>query len=129
MDAQHYALIVDDNDNNLAAMAALLRREHITAVMLKTPCTILANLHTFPKFEVIFLDLAFPNCDGLKVIKDLKADARLNGIPIVAYSVHTSELNEARDAGFDSFLGKPISVEHFPEQLRHILSGKPVWEA
>ena len=35
----------------------------------------------------------------------------------------------AREAGFDSFVGKPLSAQKFPEQLQRILTGKAVWEA
>jgi hypothetical protein len=33
-----------------------------------------------------------------------------------------------REAGFHSFLGKPLNVGRFPNLLRRILSGQPVWE-
>ena len=122
------ALIVDDNPGNLAALAALLRREAVTSVTLTSPHDIAATLDRIGRVDVLFLDLAFPNLDGLDLIRDLQVDERLHGVPIVAYTVHTSEQNEARDAGFHSFLGKPLNVERFPDQLRRILSGQPVWE-
>ncbi len=122
------ALIVDDNPGNLAALAALLTREAVRPVTLQSPRDVCATLDRIGRVDVVFLDLAFPNLDGLVLIGDLQADERLREVPFVAYTVHTSEQDEARRAGFHSFLGKPLNVERFPDQLRRILSGERVWE-
>jgi two-component system, cell cycle response regulator DivK len=37
-------------------------------------------------------------------------------------------MRKAREASFDGFIGKPLNPDHFPEQIRQILSGEPVWE-
>jgi two-component system cell cycle response regulator DivK len=33
----------------------------------------------------------------------------------------------ARAAGFDGFIGKPLDINRFPEQIRAVLCGQPVW--
>ena len=38
------------------------------------------------------------------------------------------QIAKARSAGFDGFLGKPLDPDRFPEQIRRILGGDPVWE-
>ena len=124
-----YALIVDDNAENLEALALLLKKEGFSPIVLKSPRDISTAVNGSTQIDVVFLDLEFPNYDGMEVIGDLKTEQRLNGVPIVAYSVHTSEVNEARAAGFDSFIGKPLVVDQFPGQLRRILTGEHVWEA
>ncbi|PJF29257.1 MAG: response regulator, partial [Phototrophicales bacterium] len=76
-----------------------------------------------------FLDLEFPNHTGFEIFAKLKALPKLADIPIVAYTVHNSEIDTARKAGFHSFLGKPLTLSKFPDQLQRILTGIPVWEA
>lgn len=120
-------IIVDDNPLNLETLAVLLNKEGVTPIMLESPRE-LETILDEASVAAVFLDLEFPNYDGLELVQVLKADPRLTGVPIVAYTVHTSEQNEARSAGFDSFIGKPLNVERFPEQLRRILNGQPVWE-
>jgi two-component system cell cycle response regulator DivK len=34
-----------------------------------------------------------------------------------------------RGAGFDGFIGKPLSRERFPDQVRRVLNGQEVWDA
>jgi len=72
--------------------------------------------------------LGFPNDDGFEIFTALRADPRLKNAPIVAYTVHQSEIERVRRMGFDGFLGKPLNMKRFGEQLQRILRGEPVWE-
>jgi CheY-like chemotaxis protein len=120
--------VIDDNPANLDVLDQLLKREGVTPITVSYPEHVWSILDQAGKIDVVFLDLEFPNDSGLEVVTTLQDDSRLSGVPIVAYTVHTSEQNEARLAGFHSFLGKPVNVEQFPDNLRRILSGDPVWE-
>jgi CheY-like chemotaxis protein len=60
------------------------------------------------------------------VLLDLRDELSV-AVPIVAYTAHTSEIVDARDAGFHSFLGKPLSSAKFAAQLADILDNRPVW--
>lgn len=124
----YQALIVDNDLNNSDALTQLLKREGVAAVAVYSPRDISAALNEMAQVDVVFLDLEFPNHNGILLIDELRADERLANIPIVAYTVHISEQNAARDAGFHSFLGKPLDVSSFPNRLRRIMDGEPVWE-
>jgi len=123
------ALIIDDNPANLAVLEQALELEGVTPLLYSTPKNIEAILDEVGQIDIVFLDLEFPNYNGLDLIKEFKQDPRLADVPFVAYTVHTSEQNEAQEAGFHSFLGKPLDVDRFPEQLQRILSGEPIWDA
>jgi two-component system cell cycle response regulator DivK len=123
-----HALIIDDKQANIQVLAILLENEGVTSTSVESARNVPAALATLPKVDVIFLDLEFPNGDGFEILGVLEATPALHGVPIVAYTVHTSEIDEVRRAGFHSFLGKPISAAQFPEQLRRILNGEHVWE-
>jgi two-component system cell cycle response regulator DivK len=87
---------------------------------------------TLPPFQVVKnrLEIISPYYreNGYDVLDRLKNDARFSNIPVVAYTTHVSHMNQARDAGFHSFLGKPLNDYLFPEQLNRILQGESVWE-
>jgi two-component system cell cycle response regulator DivK len=38
------------------------------------------------------------------------------------------QIDKAKAAGFNGFLGKPLNLDRFPDQMKNILSGLPVWE-
>ena len=122
------ALVIDDNHLNLESLSALLHREGMDVVTTVNPRNISPLLDEVGHVDVVFLDLEFPNDDGYTILPALLADARLQNVPIVAYSVHINELQEAREAGFHGFLGKPLDASAFPNQLRRILNGESVWE-
>jgi len=46
----------------------------------------------------------------------------------VTAEASSEQMNKARDAGFDGFLGKPLDPDRFPEQIRRVLAGEAVWE-
>jgi CheY-like chemotaxis protein len=123
-----HALIVDDNMSNVEALKALLQREDVACTTLTSPLELPGVLNTLEAINVVFLDLEFPNFHGFDILAQLQTDPRLASVPFVAYTVHTSEQNEARQAGFHSFLGKPLDVQKFPRQLERILNGEHVWE-
>jgi two-component system cell cycle response regulator DivK len=122
------ALIIDDNQSNINVLGMLLRNEGVTYHEVLQPADIESAVASGGPFIVVFLDLEFPTNNGFSIIERLRAMDALAGVPIVAYSVHISEIEQARKAGFDGFLGKPLDADRFTDQLRRILDGEPVWE-
>jgi two-component system cell cycle response regulator DivK len=122
------ALIIDDNELNLESLRVLLKKEGVEALTLLSPHNVAAELANAGDIQVVFLDLEFPNGDGIQYVGDLRSIPQLAISPILAYSVHISELNEVRAAGFDGFIGKPLNSQKFPDQLRRIFAGEAVWD-
>ncbi len=123
--SQQFALIIDDNLQNLKVLSQLLTKQGITAIEVSHPAKLGEMLPTLSQVDVVFLDLEMPGLDGFKVKELLRA--HLNA-PIIAYTVHVSEMNIVQGQGFDGFLAKPINSARFPDQLARILRGEPVWE-
>ncbi len=124
----NHALIIDDNQKNAVVLATMLTDENITSTQLLNPYDLESLLDTLHDVAVVFLDLEMPGLDGYDVLKKLKANERFKSIPIVAYTVHISEIHAALQSGFNGFLGKPLNADKFPQQIARILRGEPVWE-
>jgi CheY-like chemotaxis protein len=124
-----HALIIDDNRMNIDVIAMILSQEGVESTAVEYPSRLSAILQQLERIDIVFLDLEFPNENGFRLLEMLKADPRVGNAPIVAYTVHVNAIDDARRAGFHSFIGKPISSQYFPGQLKRILSGIPVWEA
>jgi two-component system, cell cycle response regulator DivK len=123
-----HALIVDDNSQNLMVLNRLLVKEGFQTTQASHPDQLNAVLPTLESVSIVFLDLELPGNDGFAILDMLRVDPRFAGVPIVAYTVHLSEIRVAHQRGFHSFLGKPLDSERFPEQLARILAGEQVWE-
>lgn len=123
----YHIIVIDDNSTGLKVMAQFLEAAGIGFTPVQDARKLAAVLEQTPRVDAVFLDLEMPAIDGFAVLDYLKNDLGL-AAPIIAYTVHTSEINEAQRAGFDGFVGKPLSKSRFPEQLQRILNGQPVWE-
>lgn len=122
-----YVLIIEDNRSDVKVLQSLLRQLNID-------CDSLDGYEFMNEFmnvsipDVIFLDLEMPGVNGYEIISALQESPDFQHIPVVAYSSHSSEMANARQAGFHSFLGKPLNSSSFADQLRRIINNEPVWE-
>lgn len=123
-----HALIIDDNQNNVAVLVHLLTQHAVTSTPVLLLDQLPAALARETHINVVFLDLELPERSGYEVLQDLQADARFTGVPIVAYTVHANEIHTALQVGFHSFLPKPLDSDRFGGQLTRILRGERVWE-
>jgi two-component system cell cycle response regulator DivK len=126
---QTHALVIDDNLQNVNVLVNMLTDEGVTSTPVMNPRQLDAVISSLQRVDVVFLDLEMPTLDGYEVLANLRSDSRFASIPVIAYTVHVSEIVTASRAGFDGFLGKPIDPDRFPTQLARILRGEPVWEA
>jgi len=127
--SEKHALIIDDNAKNVTVLTRLLAAERVSSTQITQPKQLEATLEGLNQVDVVFLDLEMPDLDGYQVLQYLKTEARFQTIPVVAYTVHLSEMAAAHQQGFDGFLGKPLDSDRFPDQLARILSGEAVWES
>jgi two-component system cell cycle response regulator DivK len=127
-----HVLIVEDNVRNYALVARLLSFMGVKQTEWKrSGWHVLEFAHdTMPKVDLILLDIHLPEEDGYEVLDRLREDTHFNKTRIVAVTADVSSANLARAqaAGFDGFLAKPIDVDLFPDQIRRVLEGEPVWD-
>lgn len=121
-----HALIVDDNPKNLKVLAQLLAREGITVTEVVDSRKLAKLIPDLTPVDVIFLDLEMPGVSGFDARILLRE--QIEDVPIIAYTVHVSEINRVKKAGFDGFIGKPLDHALFPSQIARILNGEAVWE-
>ncbi len=122
------ALIIDDNNFNVDILVSFLNEEGLASTQVTHPKNLEKAIANISDVRVVFLDLEMPDIDGFQVLEQLRADARFQNVPIIAHSVHISEIKVTHEAGFNGFIGKPLDGDKFPQQLARILSGKGVWE-
>ena len=70
----------------------------------------------------MFLDLKMPKIDGMQVIKQIKTDENLKGIPMVMLTSSREEkdLVESYSLGVNAYVVKPVSFEKFIETIKQI---------
>lgn len=123
------ALIIDDQPTNILVLEQLLRIEGVEVVSLQgiqSAEQLETYLSDLLDIRIVFLDLEMPKYNGFDIYKLIRELPNFRDCKIVAYSVHSNELDNVVDSGFDGFIGKPIDADAFPQQLSDILAGIPV---
>ncbi|MBX3697298.1 MAG: response regulator [Dokdonella sp.] len=108
-------LIVDDNPVNLKLARNVLEIEGYTVDGAVDAEDALVYLGTHSP-DLILMDIALPGMDGLALTRKLKADPRWRAIPVIAltaFAMLTDE-RQARDAGCDGYITKPIDTRQLP---------------
>ena len=74
--------------------------------------------------DLVVMDIQLPKVSGLDRTKELKADADLKDIPVLAVTAFALDggIERILDAGCEDAIGKPISVPLFLETVeKHLL--------
>jgi len=101
-------MVVDDSLTVRKITGRLLEREGYTVVTAKDGVDALEQMsHGLPK--VMLVDIEMPRMDGFDLARNVRGDARTQGIPIIIISSRTAEKhrNQATQLGVNHFLGKP----------------------
>ena len=123
-------LIVEDNVSNFVLMARMLGHMGLHCEWKTSGFEVVEYADTLPRVDLILMDIRLPYEDGYQALHKLRDHDDLNKIPVVAVTAYASEdqMRRAKEAGFDGFIGKPLDPDRFPQQVRRMLDGEPVWE-
>ena len=123
-------LVVEDNVSNFVLIARMLGYLGIHCEWKTSGYEVVEYADTLPRLDLILMDIRLPYEDGYGALKKIRASERFKSVPIIAVTAEASleQMKKAKDSGFDGFLGKPLDPDRFPDQIRRILSGEPVWE-
>jgi two-component system cell cycle response regulator DivK len=123
-------LVVEDNVSNFVLVARMLGHMGIHCEWKTSGYEVVEYADALPKLDLILMDIRLPYEDGYGALRKIRSCKTLKDTLVVAVTAESSldQLNKAKQAGFDGFLGKPLDMDRFPDQIRRILSGDPVWE-
>lgn len=106
--ARRIVAVVEDNADNRVLVGAILEGTY-NVVPYPSGQDAILGCHEAPP-DLILLDISLPGMDGTEVLRALRADAALAGVPVVALTADA--MTGARDMylamGFDDYIAKPI---------------------
>lgn len=123
-------LVVEDNVSNFVLIARMLGYMGIHCEWKTSGYEVVEYADTLPRLDLILMDIRLPYEDGYGALRKIRSSTHLKDTLVVAVTAEASQeqLRKAREAGFDGFLGKPLDPDRFPDQIRDILTGEPVWD-
>jgi CheY-like chemotaxis protein len=112
-------LIVDDNEKNRKLARDVLRAAGLETLEAGSAAEAIA-LAAEQLPDLILLDLRLPDMAGTDAARAFRDGVRTAHVPIVALSAmpDVGSHEWLLEAGFAGFLGNPIDVRAFPDQVR-----------
>jgi chemosensory pili system protein ChpA (sensor histidine kinase/response regulator) len=113
-------LVVDDSITVRRVTQRLLQREGYRVAMAADGLQALERLQE-ERPAVVLSDIEMPRMDGFDLARNIRADARLSGLPIIMITSRIAEKHRehARELGVDHYLGKPYSEDELMRLVRH----------
>ncbi len=115
-------LVVEDNELNLKLFCYLLRAHEYVTEGVRDGREAVVRARDFAP-DLIVMDIQMPHVSGYELIVQLKADAGLRDIPIMAVTAYAGREDEERirAAGADAYVSKPISLMRFVDSVAALL--------
>jgi PAS domain S-box-containing protein len=124
---ENYTLLyIEDNPDNLILVRQVLKtRPNIRLIFSRDSRTgIELALAHHP--DLILMDINLQGMDGFMALKALRAYREIRSIPVVAVSANAmkEDIDHGLEAGFDSYITKPINIARFMEVVDRLLGQK-----
>ena len=112
-------LIAEDHPDSRSTLARFLRRMGFRVLEAGNGRDALAAASQEPDLRVILMDVNMPEMDGVEATLALRADPRLNQVPIFALTGDVTVVNQNRiaEAGVNGYLEKPVTWDALREAL------------
>ena len=115
-------LLVEDNELNRDMLSRrLLRRGYDVVMACDGEAALASAARELP--ALILMDMSLPIIDGWQATRQLKADAALRHIPVIALTAHAmaGDRERALAAGCDDYDTKPVEFERLLAKMAALL--------
>jgi CheY-like chemotaxis protein len=122
--ARKRVLVVDDDPEIVTFLATLLELEGLESQVATSAAAALAMLERAGPPQLVLLDIAMPDRDGLDLCRALKKDPRTRDVPVFVVSARPGKdvVERALAAGAEEFIRKPFENRKLIARIRNRLS-------
>ncbi len=119
-------LVVEDNEKNMKLFRDVLGAKGyriLEAMMAREAIALAAQ--SAP--DLVLMDIALPDLDGIEALSRLRADGRTASIPVLALTAQAMHGDRERflAAGFDDYISKPVDIGRLLGVVRRLCDGSP----
>lgn len=111
-------LIVDDIEDNLSLLQAILTEEGYEVDITKDGKSALAKIEASPP-DLLLLDAMMPKMNGYEVTQRIRQNKNLPFIPILMITAYEdANVPEGLDLGANDFIRKPIDFDELMSRVK-----------
>lgn len=124
MNTKEWRILIVEDEYDSIQMVTKILQHHGAQVQVAHDGFECLNMINKINPTLIIMDLALPEMDGWEALSRIRANPETAHIPVVAitayHSVNVAE--DARRAGFDAYLSKPLDTQSFVRHLNTIIN-------
>lgn len=104
-------MLIDDDKDHLVVTKSILEKEGFDVSTFCSCEDLITNVKGLAP-GLIFMDIRLSGMSGAEAAQMLKTDTRLKDIPVVLFSGAHDVAEQAKEAGADGWLSKPLNAEN-----------------
>ncbi len=118
-------LIVEDKANSRELLRTVLEQQGYAVLEAADGEQAIKVIREKP-LDLVLMDLQIPARNGYDVIKEIRSDPRLAGLPVVAVTANAMPEDQERvmSAGFTGYIAKPVALARLREEVNRLLNDK-----
>ena len=123
-------LLVEDNEMNRDMLSRRLARKGFEVLLaIDGEQAVTMTVAELP--DLVLLDMTLPLKDGWSAAREIRADARCRGIPIIALTAHamSDDRDRALAAGCDDYEAKPLDFARLLDKIAVLLEARGAADA
>ncbi|WP_017314609.1 response regulator transcription factor [Mastigocladopsis repens] len=114
-------LVVDDTQDNLSLLEAILMEEGFEVDVAKNGKLALAKIEASPP-DLVLLDAMMPGMNGYEVTRRIRENKKLPFIPILMITAYVeADLPQGLELGANDFIRKPIDFDELMARIKAFL--------
>mgnify|MGYP001810442729 FL=1 len=119
-------LVVEDNVRMRKLFVRCLEEGGYSVVEAESALDVIDMMRDSPP-DLVVMDIVMPGLSGVELIKQIRADADLRRIKVVAVTNLATPADKRRlaDAGFDGHVSKPIKPKEFLASIAGFIEPAP----
>lgn len=114
-------IMICDDDQGILEMLEMMLEDLGYSVTTESNSIQLLNRLRGEMPDLLLLDIWMPVLSGDQVLKQMKCDARLNGLPVIMYSASSEGELIAKNSGADAYIDKPFDLDELADKIRSFI--------
>lgn len=119
-------LIIEDEEAAAELFAEMMRVSGFR-VLKTTNSAPAIEMMSSDRPDVVILDIMMPDTSGLDILRQMRADPELSGVPVVVVSAKSmpADIKNGMEAGASTYLTKPVGFLDLKEAVERALKKRP----
>lgn len=113
-------LVIDDDEMNLKVAKVILERKLACQVICTDNGIVGLDILRKQHVDLVLLDILMPYFDGLETLEEIRADARIAGVPVMMLTASGDfeNVKQALKLGVKDYIRKPLLPDDLIQRVK-----------